>query len=379
MEERAGLFENGSDFWDWMHMYARMSMLYRYSRLPSALAKDKGWDLEGNIGDCIQNLAIENIYRKMGVDVKDLTLINRDELDAYEGEYRILPMQGWFAEAFRVFPLPWSRKITPVFIGFHLSTWSTARDQFVKCGLAKKMRPFAPVGCRDRNTMRFLQSQGVEAYFSGCMTMTFDSREKEPANGKIFVVDLHESLLERLPAKIKAEADFSVTHKYGFQKYPLDEDDAQAFEDQARKVLAKYRDEAKLLITSRLHAALPCAAMGIPVIFYHHNQEDDRFDAVDGLLHVYSQKEIESINWNPRPVDMRKLKKLMVANAIASIDAARKKRLWQKKECVEELGRYLERRLKYARLRKRLLIRLAKWAPTRAMRQACRGKAKVQP
>src|SRR5690606_24210023 len=35
----------------------------------------------------------------------------------------------------------------------------------------------------------------------------------------------------------------------------------------AKELLKYYRDEAGLVITSRIHCAMPCAAMGIPVVY----------------------------------------------------------------------------------------------------------------
>jgi len=36
----------------------------------------------------------------------------------------------------------------------------------------------------------------------------------------------------------------------------------------SEEILSYYKDNAKLMITSRFHCAMPCIAMGIPVIFF---------------------------------------------------------------------------------------------------------------
>ena len=41
---------------------------------------------------------------------------------------------------------------------------------------------------------------------------------------------------------------------------------------------------AKLVITSRIHCALPCAGMGVPVILMVANPQDPRFGGITELL-----------------------------------------------------------------------------------------------
>lgn len=43
--------------------------------------------------------------------------------------------------------------------------------------------------------------------------------------------------------------------------------------DIARHLLSWYRDQARLVITTRLHCALPRLAMGIPVVFFADTRE----------------------------------------------------------------------------------------------------------
>lgn len=48
-------------------------------------------------------------------------------------------------------------------------------------------------------------------------------------------------------------------------------------EEEVYKVYKEYRRQATLIITSRVHVALPCMAMGIPVIFAK-NEYSYRFE-----------------------------------------------------------------------------------------------------
>ena len=295
-----------------MNKFARMYIKYTYKTEQDFLNL-------GNLGDCVQNIAVERLYQKIGIHPNDLLQINRDELPSYDGEKCKLVMQSWFGNTNSTFPLPWSDHIHPIFLGFHISNNCNGRQHFVNAKVQDKMRPFQPIGCRDRNTRDFLKTFGLDAYFSGCMTLTFDKREKDPKNGKIFIVDLNKKSLKKLPKRIKRQGDFSITHLYKFEKYPITEDDAKTFESEAHKILNRYKKEAKLIITSRIHVAMPCVAMGIPVIFITDRPRDVRFDVLRGILPIYSHHDILWINWKPNAIDITELKQAIINNAIAQI------------------------------------------------------------
>lgn len=109
-----------------------------------------------------------------------------------------------------------------------------------------------PVGARDPDTAERLMRAGVDAELIGCATLTF-----RPYSGRrsgVYVVDV------RVPDSV-SQAAVTVTHhiprRMGWREQWL----------RAMQVLDLYR-RARLVYTSRLHAALPCIAFGTPVIFY---------------------------------------------------------------------------------------------------------------
>ena len=284
---------------------------------------EEGWKKEGNIGDCVQNIAVENLYKKAGIPADELILVNRDGLPDYHGEKVKLVMQSYFAEAYGCFPFPWSKDISPIFLGFHLNSTNNSRKMFIKNGIHKDMKPFEPIGCRDRNTRDFLIANGVNAYFSGCMTLTVDTREQQPVNGKIFVVDLYAKALKKLPKEIVDKADFSITHIYKWDKdKDIDYKAAIDFENKAREILHIYKTQAALVITSRIHVAMPCIAMGIPVIFIAKNVNNERYDILQGIVPIYDHRDMQYINWHPHAPNIESLKKAIIANAIAQIKEA---------------------------------------------------------
>ena len=298
--------------------YARMFNQYRYKmqKRPDDFSL---WPRDGNIGDCIQCIAVENIYKKANIDIKQLLLVNRDDLKTYDGEACKLVMQSWFGDYAGIFPLPWSEKIIPIFLGFHLSKINNTRERFLREKIYENMVPYQPIGCRDRSTAEFLSTCGLKTYFSGCMTLTFDKRIQEPKNGKVFIVDLTTESYNNLPEHIKQMGDTSITHFYYWNEYPVTEKGAQEFEKTARNILDRYRHEARLVITSKIHVAMPCIAIGIPVIFINEDVNNERFDVLQGLLPIYKPSDMNLVNWNPAPINIDDLKKAIIENAIATI------------------------------------------------------------
>ena len=332
--------------------FARLIQQYKYN--------SESWNGEGNIGDCIQNIAVRNLYKQMGISDNELVKINRDDIPNYSAEQVILPMQGWFGNVHGVFPLDIPDNITPVYVGLHINSGNNCRDIFIQKNLAAKMKAFEPIGCRDRNTADFLESLGVKTYFSGCLTLTFPKRENEPENGKIFIVDLAQKTLENLPDFILEQADYSITHRYKFKNYPVSYKEAMEFESKAEEILERYKNEAKLVITSRIHSAMPCIAMGIPVIYIHKSnyKNDSRLDVINGLIPAYNPEQIDIIDWSPKAPDIEGLKKIIIENSTlhmckVSQDYHPEKSCYQLENCMKNLRKMsdsLEKKAKFAEL-----------------------------
>lgn len=285
--------------------------------------KSPPWPKDGNIGDCIQSLAVENLYKKAGIEANELLHINRDDVKTYQGEEVALIMQGWFANYANVSHFPLSKKILPIFIGFHLNPVNHTREDFIWKNFILDIKKFEPIGCRDRNTRDFLLRCGIDAYFSGCLTLTFDKRTNTVNDGKIFIVDVDKKSLSCIPKHILDNCDNSITHFYYFNEYPVSQDEAEKFELKAKEILNRYKEEASLVITSKIHVAMPCIAMGIPVVFITDFPMNERFDVIRGIIPIYHYSEIEHINWNPQPVEITELKEAIISNAIEQIQNAK--------------------------------------------------------
>lgn len=267
------------------------------------------------IGDDMQLLGIENLYNYMGISDEDILNVDFHELKHYDGESVILPIS---------FPLLnysegttitcYSEKIIPVFLGVCILA-----NEYCDEDIAYLKR-FEPIGCRDQYTYDNMRKNGIDAYVNTCMTLALPRvvNEKDLAKReKIFCIDVNGKLKEKIPETLLENCEF-VSHTFNLQELE------GTAEDKCREIYNRYIKEARLIITDRLHGALPCAAAGIPVIFAK-DKFSWRFTGIDKVLKIYTEDEYDSINWNPKPYYFEDIKKLMLENAAQKVVEAYKK------------------------------------------------------
>ena len=83
---------------------------------------------------------------------------------------------------------PPSSKIIPFYVAVHFN--STVKDKLLSDESIAYLKKYEPIGCRDTNTVKLLQSKGINAYFSGCMTLTLGRNyHSEIKENKYYFVD----------------------------------------------------------------------------------------------------------------------------------------------------------------------------------------------
>lgn len=270
-----------------------------------------------NLGDMIQAEAILYIYERMNIRNEDIVKIDLKDLHNYQGEYLILPINinlslNWIID---IFPLP--DNIIPVFLGLSFFTASKFPDV-----LAQYFRRYEPIGCRDEFTMRIMRENGIQAFLFGCVTAVFPQRDEEEGREKIFFVDVPQSFREYV-SKALPDLDCQVenlSHICGGDEAK----ELSYLENATRKLLDKYKKEAKLVVTSRLHCMSPCMAMGIPVIPVTDNISP-RMGWIDKLLDIYTPETYKDISWSGQKVLYEDVKEKMLDIAIQRIEETRKK------------------------------------------------------
>ena len=277
-----------------------------------------------NIGDYIQSISVLQF-----ISGKKFILIDRERLDEYQGEDLKLVMNGWFMHC----PEHWppSRSIHPLFVAFHIN--SSVDSYLLSNRSISYFKEHEPVGCRDLRTTKILQDKGISAYFSGCMTLTLgymkNYRTKKSDN--IYFTDpyyrtirnpfIYLKNLSRLiknyktlkilytkicGARVEIRKSLKVLSFYIlyssiftndllsraiFLQHEIHSNDFNSEEDKfnyAEKLLHLYAD-AKLVVTSRIHCALPCLALETPVIYTDKNTENLTDNCrLDGLINFFN-------------------------------------------------------------------------------------------
>lgn len=267
-----------------------------------------------NIGDNMQTFAVDNLYRRMGISAENIVDINFSEMQFYDGEEVILPMAGYGSHYKRFHQFPTSDKIIPFFIGFEMS--DPACDDIIPY-----LKKYEPIGCRDEATMQLLLDKGVSAYVSGCLTITFPRRLQEPKEPKVFFVDISSKLEKYIPNRLRRNCEY-IEHEGELKSVPMTEEERQEIEVLSRNTLERYRKEAGLVVTSRLHAAAPCVALGIPVILAIDNI-DKRFSWLDKLIPIYDSRHYGDIDWEVKACDCEEIKEWLFHIFESNINALR--------------------------------------------------------
>lgn len=227
-----------------------------------------------------------------------------------------------------------------------LSIGEGVRKEFLSEKSIQYFKKYEPIGCRDHPTLHLLQERGVEAYFSGCVTLMLKRRGDVKRTNEIILTDLDSKIKRYLPKWILTNSttlchgsgipwEMVADKLYGYSPRlyetvkatrihlflgSLQQGLVRLFENnekieykfqKAEDLLVRYA-RAKLVITSRLHAALPCLAFDTPVIYIYRGSKDPRFPGLLDYLRAYSMEEfkykikeidLENPKPNPRSID----------------------------------------------------------------------------
>lgn len=247
-----------------------------------------GYPSSYNLGDEIQSIAAARLLPSVDM------YLPREGLNKVDTKDRVkLLCNGFFMDE----PANWppSNSILPLFISLHVTGQKSADKIMLQPHLKAYYDQFAPIGCRDKRTLALFQKLGVDAYFSACVTLTLPPlfTEAERTDDILLVdpfykyqsKDYRNYLEEKIIPKKYHDQVYRLTHALP-KDHTYTESDKIAL---AEKLLARYA-RAKLVVTSRIHCALPCLAMGTPVIFintgYDRKHGMERFDGLLPFFHT---------------------------------------------------------------------------------------------
>jgi hypothetical protein len=278
-----------------------------------------------NLGDYIQILACLQLLDRMQLRPsiyldRDTELAGAPALESCAGPI-VLPLNGWFKRTVGTDPQwPPHEKIIPVFYGFHI------RPHQCPALLGQRsidyMTAHGPVGCRDLFTVHALAERGVSTYLTNCLSLTFPSRSPGQACDTVVVASRDREILRLLPSQYR-DGHVYVNH------YCV-KDSFELYLGAARELLEFYRSRARLVITTFLHCALPCIAMGIPVVVFlpkPHDQfqqisDEQRFSGLMEIAPVHRFENSSTVDWDPPPIDVGSLKQAISLGFLDRMAAA---------------------------------------------------------
>ena len=256
-----------------------------------------------NLGDYIQSIAAKLFYDRCDI------LVDRDSLSKVtdkvkligNGWYYISKARHWIGESIDFLP-----------ISVHINNRSNEVIETIKTFVGNGRK----IGCRDYGTLEYLKNNGIDCYFSSCLTTTI-TKEKIGSGIVYSDFDVRNAAFLCQP-KFKL---FPITKMYKryndimafnrscggklanilswYYKEPVQfvtHDCSLSLSHKERfcaamNLLKKYAT-AQLVVTSRIHCALPCLGLGTPVILVTNNFDEKRYKGLDRLFnHVYVDDE----------------------------------------------------------------------------------------
>jgi hypothetical protein len=169
-------------------------------------------------------------------------------------------------------------------------------------GAAVEQERGGAIGCRDAQTLELLRSNGIPAYFSGCLTLTL-SAARTRGNRPPLLLNVPDDLLSYLPSAIKRAAR-SVSPPAATLP-PAAAVSEVGVREQVRAARRLLREIANssLVVTNVLDFALPSVALGKPTVLICNDVESVGGAGYEEFVYAVPIQQViddpGSVNWSP--------------------------------------------------------------------------------
>jgi len=246
------------------------------------------YDHSKNIWDVIQSLSSKKILENLWYKVN---FIDQNKLHKPIWKKIKLFLNGFFCFDDNDFSntFPFHSDIIPIFSNIHLELDYWKQEKLEKYFFNKKnieyLKKYEPIWCRDQATSDILNKYNIKAINNSCITLLFNKRTKNEAQNatELILVDVDEYI--PIPKEYKNNYTYITQYINNWDRY-LNKTKLQIAED----LLNYYKKNAKLVITSRFHCAIPCIAMWIPVILLWENNKRLKQNFVDIYPYIHFWK-----------------------------------------------------------------------------------------
>lgn len=264
-----------------------------------------------NIGDDMQSLVLR---RWLGYREDEILFFDRDK-HTFRGEHRFdeiqLLINGFIGEGALPVPEMEEFDMHPMFLAIHMASVNHDNP-----GKLDQLRRFGPVGCRDRQALKECEANQVSAYFAGCPTILC-----QPAD---VTQDIDVLLVDINPRRLPALPERRVIRYSSNMKVPIE----STFETRREMCLRRWEllSRSRLVVTSKLHAAMPALGMGRPVVFLREEIVcGGRLTAFPENFPTYPER--SRFSWDPEDhlVDISAHRKLVESRLIERIGHLQKR------------------------------------------------------
>jgi len=242
-------------------------------------------DVRNNIGDVLQGMVAKAFLPadSLVADREDLASIDKNQPG-------FLVANGWYMHSFDKFPPP--ANVTPLYLSVHVANSAL----FQRAEVREHFKKNGPIGCRDHKTLKLFLGWGIPAYYSGCLTVTSNARSPINVSGKgecLLVDNVDHPIPENVKIKLETllgEKLTRVSHDPPDTTGSLQEYDKKATAHM--EMLLERYCKARIVLTTKIHCALPSLGMGANVALIHPDPTDPRLDTLREFTEIVSYDQI---------------------------------------------------------------------------------------
>ena len=242
-----------------------------------------------NFGDEIQSIAARRFLPSIDY------YFDRDNIDnTHTSEDIKIIMNGWYTHHPDNWP-PKNPHIKPLLISLHAEQYrKSVISAFSSTESINFLKANAPVGARGTSTLKFLQNNQIDAYFSGCLTLTLNKAPNIKRREFILAVGIDDEIYRKIKSRTKRPVlSIDTMHSTNLKR-------------ESRFAIAEYYlylyQSAHCVITNRLHCMLPCLAFDTPVLAIS-GKEPKRLEGLIDLVHSTTKSKFLNKNFNEFPIE----------------------------------------------------------------------------
>ena len=153
------------------------------------------------------------------------------------------------------------------------------------------LEKYEPIGCRDYYTQERLKERGISNYFSGCVTLTLPKRESKLHEKEYVVLVGVAKRVEDAVRKQLKNSGIEVKIIEPTRPEPSTNLTWEERRSEVESMLDLYQN-AKCVLTFRLHCALPCLALETPVLMVRDGFSSVRLTPYKDWLYTATPEQV---------------------------------------------------------------------------------------